>query len=54
MEVGSDDGTTFGEYIEDTHSEDPFQRLSLVSLREHIHQALDSLDPKEKETVLIR
>jgi RNA polymerase primary sigma factor len=54
MEVGSDDGTTIGEYIEDTHSEDPFQRLSLVSLREHIHQALDSLDPKEKETVLMR
>ena len=54
MEVGSDDGTTIGEYIEDTHSEDPFQRLSLVSLREHIHQALDTLDPKEKETVLMR
>lgn len=54
MEVGSDDGATIGEYIEDTHSEDPFQRLSLVSLREHIQLALDSLDPKEKETVLMR
>ncbi|MBN1760957.1 MAG: sigma-70 family RNA polymerase sigma factor [Chitinispirillaceae bacterium] len=54
MEVGSDDGTTIGEYIEDTHSEDPFMRLSLVSLRDHIKQALDSLDPKEKETVLMR
>lgn len=54
MEVGSDDGTTIGEYIEDTHSEDPFLRLSLVSLREHIKQALESLDPKEKETVLMR
>lgn len=54
MEVGSDDGTTIGEYIEDTHSEDPFQRLSLVSLREHIHTVLESLDPKEKETVLMR
>jgi len=54
MEIGSEDGTTIGEYIEDTHSEDPFQRLSLVSLREHIHQVLDSLDPKEKETVLMR
>lgn len=54
MEIGSDDGTTIGEYIEDTHSEDPFQRMSLASLRDHIHQALDSLDPKEKETVLMR
>jgi RNA polymerase primary sigma factor len=54
MEVGSDDGTTIGEYIEDTHSEDPFLRLSLVSLRDHIKQALESLDPKEKETVLMR
>jgi RNA polymerase primary sigma factor len=54
MEVGSEDGTTIGEYIEDTHSEDPFQRLSLVSLREHIHQALDSLDLKERETVIMR
>jgi len=54
MEVGSDDGATIGEYIEDTNSEDPFQRLSLVSLREHIHQALSSLDPKEKETVIMR
>ncbi|MBN1309499.1 MAG: sigma-70 family RNA polymerase sigma factor [Chitinispirillaceae bacterium] len=54
MEVGSEDGTTIGEYIEDTHSEDPFQRLSLVSLRQHIHQVLDTLDAKEKETVLMR
>ncbi|MBN1578014.1 MAG: sigma-70 family RNA polymerase sigma factor [Chitinispirillaceae bacterium] len=54
MEVGSEDGTTIGEYIEDTHSEDPFQRLSLVSLRQHIHQALNTLDAKEKETVLMR
>jgi len=54
MEIGSEDGTTIGEYIEDTHSEDPFQRLSLESLRQHIHQALDSLDHKERETVLMR
>jgi RNA polymerase primary sigma factor len=54
MEINSDDGTTIGEYIEDTHSEDPFQKLSLTSLREHIDQVLDSLDAKEKQTVIMR
>ncbi|MBN1601278.1 MAG: sigma-70 family RNA polymerase sigma factor [Chitinispirillaceae bacterium] len=54
MEINSEDGTTIGEYIEDTHSEDPFERLSLGSLREHIAQVLDSLEPKEKKTVMMR
>jgi RNA polymerase primary sigma factor len=54
MEINSEDGTTIGEYIEDTHSEDPFMKLSLTSLREHIGQVLDSLDVKEKQTVIMR
>lgn len=54
MEVNSEDGTTVGEYIEDTNSEDPLVRLSLKSLRTHIKQVLDSLDPKEKKTVIMR
>lgn len=54
MEINSEDGTTIGEYIEDTRSEDPFLRLSLSSLREHIQQVLDSLDPREKKTVIMR
>jgi RNA polymerase primary sigma factor len=54
MEINNEDGTTIGEYIEDTHSEDPFERLSLGSLREHIAQVLDSLEPKEKRTVIMR
>jgi RNA polymerase primary sigma factor len=54
MEVGNDDGTTVGEYIEDTRSEDPFYRLSLDNLREHIGMVLGSLDPKERETVIMR
>jgi RNA polymerase primary sigma factor len=54
MEINSEDGTTIGEYIEDTHSEDPFLKLSLTSLREHIGQVLDSLDSKEKQTVIMR
>jgi RNA polymerase primary sigma factor len=54
-EVGNDDGTTIGEYIEDTQSEDPFNRLSLSDLREHIYMVLDdSLDSKERETVIMR
>jgi RNA polymerase primary sigma factor len=54
MEVGSEDGTTIGEYIEDTRSEDPFNRLSLDNLKEHIGMVLGSLDHKERETVIMR
>jgi RNA polymerase primary sigma factor len=54
MEVGSEDGMTIGEYIEDTNSEDPFVRLSLNSLKDHINQVLESLDAKERETVTMR
>ncbi|GBU20215.1 RNA polymerase sigma factor RpoD [Fibrobacteres bacterium R8-0-B4] len=53
-EVGSDDGTTVGEYIEDTQSEDPFNRLSQNNLKECISAVLDSLDYKERETVIMR
>jgi len=53
-EVGGDDGTTVGEYIEDTQSEDPFNRLSLNNLKECIFRVLDSLDYKERETVKMR
>jgi RNA polymerase primary sigma factor len=54
MEINAEDGATIGEYIEDTHNEDPFSRLSLDSLREHIQQVLESLDQKEKKTVIMR
>jgi RNA polymerase primary sigma factor len=54
MEVGSEEGATIGEYIEDTRSENPFQRMSLADLREHINLVLESLDPKEKKTVIMR
>jgi RNA polymerase primary sigma factor len=49
-----DDDATFGEYIEDPHAEDPFQKLSLEDLRSHIGHVLDSLEPNEKKTVLMR
>ena len=54
MEVGSDGGTTVGEYIEDTKAEDPSLRISLLHLRDQIKQVLDSLAPKEKEIVVMR
>jgi RNA polymerase primary sigma factor len=55
MEVGSEDGATIGEYREDTQSEDPFNRLSLDNLREYIiGMVLESLDHKERETVIMR
>jgi RNA polymerase primary sigma factor len=53
-EVGDDDGATVGEYIEDTHSGDPFNRLSLNNLKECIGMVLESLDYKERETVIMR
>lgn len=49
-----DDDATIGEYIEDPHTEDPFQKLSLADLRSHISHVLDSLEPNEKQTVLMR
>lgn len=52
-QIGDDD-TTIGEYIEDPHTEDPFQKLSLADLRSHISHVLDSLEPNEKRTVLMR
>jgi RNA polymerase primary sigma factor len=45
---------TIGEYIEDPHTEDPFRKLSLADLRNHINHVLDSLEPKEKKIVLTR
>ncbi|NLG17791.1 MAG: sigma-70 family RNA polymerase sigma factor [Fibrobacter sp.] len=54
MEIGNEGGTTVGEYIEDTHAEDPSLRISLMHLRDQIKQVLDSLAPKEKEIVTMR
>jgi len=54
MEMTGSDGMTIGEYVEDTRSEDPFDRLSLGSLKEHIDMVLDELDYKERETVIMR
>jgi len=54
MEMTGGDGMTIGEYVEDTHSEDPFDRLSLGNLKEHIDMVLDELDYKERETVIMR
>jgi RNA polymerase primary sigma factor len=53
MQVG-DNEAPFGEYLEDPHAEDPFERLSLADLREHIRHVLDSLEPKERQTVIMR
>jgi RNA polymerase primary sigma factor len=53
MQVGDDD-TTIGEYIEDPNSENPYERLSIEDLRKHIRHVLDSLEQKEKQTVIMR
>ncbi len=54
MEVGHEGSSTIGEYIEDTKAENPSQRVSLMGLRESIKEVLDSLDPKEREIVMMR
>jgi RNA polymerase primary sigma factor len=54
MEMGSSDGSTIGEYIEDARSVDPLNRLSLGDLKEHIGMVLESLDRKERETIIMR
>jgi RNA polymerase primary sigma factor len=52
--MGNSDGATIGEYIEDTQSVDPLDRLSLGDLRAHIDIVLGELDSKERETVIMR
>jgi RNA polymerase primary sigma factor len=54
MEVGHEGSSTIGEYIEDTKAENPSQRVSLMGLRESIQEVLESLDPKEREIVMMR
>ncbi|MDR0306176.1 MAG: sigma-70 family RNA polymerase sigma factor [Chitinispirillales bacterium] len=54
MEVGGENGTTVGEYIEDSNVIDPTQKISLLHLREQIKQVLESLATKEKEIVMMR
>jgi RNA polymerase primary sigma factor len=54
MEISSDGGATVGECIEDTTVVDPTQKISLLHLREQIRQVLDSLEPKEKEILMMR
>ena len=54
MEVGGENGTTVGEYIEDSNVVDPTQKISLLHLREQIKQVLNSLAPKEKEILMMR
>jgi len=54
MEVGRDGTSTVGEYIEDTRAENPSQRMSLLGLRNNISQALESLDKKERDVVIMR
>jgi RNA polymerase primary sigma factor len=54
MEIGSEGGATVGEYIEDKNAENPALRVSMLKLRDQIHDVLDSLADKEKEIVIMR
>ena len=52
-QIGNDEATV-GEYLEDRHTEDPFQQLSLADLHRHINHVLESLEPNERQTVIMR
>ena len=54
IEVGSDGSMKIGEHIEDSKAEDPTMRMSLMRLREQIRNVLDSLEPKEREILIMR
>jgi RNA polymerase primary sigma factor len=51
---GEDDGVSLGEHIEDTNFKDPFNQVSLEELRGYINKALNTLDAKERETIIMR
>jgi RNA polymerase primary sigma factor len=54
MEIGHDGTSTVGEYVEDVKAENPSRRMSLIGLRDNISLALDSLDKKERDVVIMR
>jgi RNA polymerase primary sigma factor len=52
-QIGNEEATV-GENLEDRHIEDPFQQLSLADLHRHINHVLESLEPNERQTVIMR
>ena len=52
--VGDNEDTYFGEYLSDSHTEDPLESINTSTLRERINAALKSLTYREREIIRLR
>ena len=52
--VGENEDAYFGEYLSDSHSEDPLESINTSALRERINAALKSLTYREREIIRLR
>ncbi len=52
--VGDEDGSSLGDFIEDTESLSPTQTASRNLLREHLHEILDDLNDREQKILQMR
>jgi len=52
--IGSEDESTFGDFLEDQAQEAPSDRMSQESLRKRIHSILEQLSMREREVIKMR
>ncbi|MCC7087416.1 MAG: sigma-70 family RNA polymerase sigma factor [Pirellulales bacterium] len=52
--MGDNDESFFGEFIQDTHDDDPLYEVNQQSLKDCIRQALDDLSYREREILRLR
>jgi RNA polymerase primary sigma factor len=52
--IGDDDGTQFGDLIEDTGAMTPYELLKAKTMRQEIRQQLQYLSPREAEILTMR
>jgi len=52
--IGSEDESTFGDFLEDQAQEAPSDRMSQESLRKRIHSVLEQLSMREREVIKMR
>jgi RNA polymerase primary sigma factor len=52
--VGEHDDSYFGEFLEDYRDDDPLLETNQASLKQHIHQAMETLNYREREILKLR
>ncbi len=52
--VGSDGDAELGDFVEDDDAADPFSIAAETARRRHLEAALDMLDPRERQVIVLR